>query len=57
MTIAILLTGQVSSCLINFSHTLIHGLARSLRITEEWSKQTSPQSESVFSEGKGNSWC
>ncbi len=51
MMIAILLTEQVSSCLINFSHTLIHGLARPLRITEEWSKQTSPQSESFFLEG------
>jgi hypothetical protein len=38
---------QLSFCLINFSHTFVHGLARPLRITEEWSKRTSPQSESV----------
>ena len=38
---------QLSFCLINFSHTFVHGLARPLGIAEKWSKRTSPQSESV----------
>ena len=34
MIISMVLMQQLSFSLINFSHTLVHGLARSLRITE-----------------------